>query len=166
MLTVPAAVAVPGAVSAPSAGTSQVQDGVARMEFNSEVLSAGTAGFLSENEGTGDPIYWTSYADGTTSRIGFTETVGGDLYLEENTRSAVNMATGATFTLPGSNTDAMGIAGRAVFTTLSPESGATLWTHTATASRQVTGLPAGAKRATAPSPAASASAAAGAATAS
>ncbi|MFG2774604.1 FG-GAP repeat domain-containing protein [Streptomyces sp. NPDC048350] len=140
VLTVPAAVAAP---SAAVLATAEAQDSLAQMPFNSQVLSAGASGFFSANEGTGRPVYWTSYIDGKTARVeGYANPAGGDLYFDYARAVVVNMATGATFTLPAGHTTKVGIAGQAVFTTPTPQ---TLWTHTAQGSRQVTGLPAGAK---------------------
>ncbi|MEU7007849.1 VCBS repeat-containing protein [Streptomyces sp. NPDC046332] len=140
VLTVPAAVAAP---SAAVLATAEGQDSLAQMPFNSQVLSAGASGFFSANEGTGRPVYWTSYLDGKTARVeGYANLVGGDLYFDYGKSSVVNLATGATFKLPAGHTTKVGIAGQAVFTTPTPQ---TLWAHTAQGSRQVTGLPAGAK---------------------
>ncbi|MGW2202244.1 FG-GAP repeat domain-containing protein [Streptomyces sp. NPDC001774] len=142
VLSVPAAVAAPGAVFA----AAETRDGVARIPFNAQVLSAGAAGFFSANEATRDGFSWTRYADGKTSPVGGqTESFGGDLYFDYLEHAAVNMATGATFVLPADNREEVGLAGGAVFTAKTTTDGTTLWMHTAEGSRQVTGLPTGAK---------------------
>ncbi|MER5741319.1 MULTISPECIES: VCBS repeat-containing protein [unclassified Streptomyces] len=142
------ALTVPAAASdeATAAGT---QEAVTRVALNYVVDEAGTAGFFDSlwfNEGV---RAWTSYKDGRSYSLSrYTKSVsvvGGNQFVDDVTDTVVDMATGARYQLPDGNTLAIGIAGPYVFTALATASGPTLWAHTAEGSRQVTGLPAGAK---------------------
>ncbi|MFC9728966.1 FG-GAP repeat domain-containing protein [Streptomyces roseolus] len=141
-LTVPA-------TAADAATGAATQEAVTRVALNFVVDEAGTAGFFDSlwfNEGV---RAWTSYKDGRSYSLSrYTKSVsvvGGDQFVDDVTDTVVDMATGARYQLPADNALAIGIAGPYVFTTRAPASGATLWAHTAEGSRQITGLPAGAK---------------------
>ncbi|MFE5791917.1 hypothetical protein ACFQ8C_04980, partial [Streptomyces sp. NPDC056503] len=148
-LTVPAAVAAPGPVTA--AAETEAQEAVAQMPLHTIVdAPGGSAGFFVDNWFRGDSVAWTSYKEGKTVSLGaYTEVYGGDLYVDYD-GDVVDMATGARYKLPAENANAVGVAGPYVFTalTLDNTSGTgttTLWAHTAEGKRQITGLPAGAQ---------------------
>ncbi|MEU7112323.1 VCBS repeat-containing protein [Streptomyces sp. NPDC046182] len=145
-----------GALSVPATAADTVtgtaaQEGVTRVALNFVVDEAGSAGFFDSLWYNGDVRAWTSYKDGRSYSLSRYTTsvsvVGGDQFVDDVTDTVVNMATGARYQLPERHGAAVGIAGPYVFTTftLDPAAGAVLWAHTAQGTRQVTGLPAGAK---------------------
>ncbi|MGW3372869.1 FG-GAP repeat domain-containing protein [Streptomyces hydrogenans] len=141
-LTVPA-------TAADAATGAATQEGVTRMSLNYVVDEAGSTGFFDSLWFNEDVRAWTSYQDGRsyslTRYAKSVSVVGGDQFVDAENHTVINMATGARYQLPADNTLAIGIAGPHVFTALATASGPTLWAHTAQGSRQITGLPVGAK---------------------
>ncbi|MFF6898302.1 FG-GAP repeat domain-containing protein [Streptomyces hydrogenans] len=142
------ALTVPATAADTTTGAA-TQEGVTRVALNFVVDEAGTAGFFGSRWFDEDVRAWTSYKDGRsyslTRYAKSVSVVGGDQFVDDETHTVINMATGARYQLPADNTLAIGIAGPHVFTALATASGPALWAHTAQGSRQITGLPAGAK---------------------
>ncbi|MFF9474708.1 FG-GAP repeat domain-containing protein [Streptomyces roseolus] len=136
-VTVPAAVAADGpAASTPAAGETVIP----KMWPHTTPVAAGSGGFFSTLTYNNDVAFWTSYATGETVSLDNAGEVGGDLYA--TSRQAKNMATGAVFSLP-EDTWSVGSAGGYVFAVDQGETKLSM--HTAEGSREVTGLPAGAR---------------------
>ena len=93
------------------------------------VDEAGSTGFFDSLWFNEDVRAWTSYTDGRSYSLSryakAVSVVGGDQFVDSETDTVINMATGARYQLPTSNNWEIGIAGPYVFTTLSPASSTT-----------------------------------------